>query len=36
MTCDDLHHLPTLPGRALVISISAAYLILWIYCWSTR
>lgn len=31
----DLHHIPTWSGWSLVVSISAAYLVLGIYIWST-
>lgn len=32
---DDIHHIPNWSGRALVICIVAAYLILVIRIWST-
>jgi len=32
---DSIHHIPTWSAQALRISISAAYLVLGIYIWST-
>lgn len=32
---DDIHHIPNWALYALTISISSAYLVLGIYCWST-